>query len=269
MHSRRYQSLTLVLYDSGKLASLPRSCRAAVVPRVCIFWSLWIHLNFPCFTPAPADTLLPDEEIGRAEVPLSSLNAAPGAQADLWLPLVPPYRQRHSRRARRLGAQQSEQLGPDVLPSAGASFASLPAPQVAAREDTARGGMLWERSSPAAAVAAAQQRQQASTSPFSRVSMSVQRLAALVPSSLAAGGGSKECQLHVRCSYNAFTREEVEAAGAATAGRPGIVTIMRRQGWGVHACAAGREGLSGCVPALREWQPRSCLWLQTLVPGVL
>ncbi|PRW33926.1 kinesin K39 [Chlorella sorokiniana] len=56
------------------------------------------------------------------------------------------------------------------------------------------------------------------------------RGAAAVPAAVHAQvtGSVRECLLHVRCSFSAFTREEVEAAGAASAGRPGIVTILRR-----------------------------------------
>ena len=59
------------------------------------------------------------------------------------------------------------------------------------------------------------------------------RGAAAMPAAVHAGmahvtGSGRECLLHVRCSFSAFTREEVEAAGAASAGRPGIVTILRR-----------------------------------------
>ena len=94
----------------------------------------------------------------------------------------------------------------------------------------------------------------------SNVSMSLHRLTALpgavlrgtaaVPAAVhaRATGSGRECLLHVRCSFSAFTREEVEAAGAASAGRPGIVTILRRWGAG-KVCGGGT--VEGCLPCSR------------------
>lgn len=107
----------------------------------------------------------------------------------------------------------------------GAAGATPGVAAVAGREDTARGSALLQRShsgqgqgtggTPAAAAAR--------RSPMDQL----RRLSA-VPAALASamgGGGAKECQLHVQCSFSAFTRAEVEAA--TSAGTPGIVNILR------------------------------------------
>ena len=202
-----------------------------------------------------------------SQVPLSTLDLT-GAVTDLWLPIVAPYRQRHTRKARAplqssstmlrpgdsMGPVAFEPAGPVGPPSAtasptGAPLASSPA---AAVPGSLSGGTPAQGDS---AHSSPVVRPSAAAPPplphHSDVSMSLRRMtarpgaalaalpgaalrgAAAMPAAVHAGmahvtGSGRECLLHVRLSFSAFTRVEVEAAGAASAGRPGIVTILRR-----------------------------------------
>ncbi|KAL4458584.1 hypothetical protein ABPG75_013449 [Micractinium tetrahymenae] len=237
VHDTRFQALTLVLFDS--------------------------------------DTLLPDEEIGRAEVPLGSLDLAPGAKNDLWLPVVPPMK-RLSKQGRAQGraallrgepSMESAWMPPDSLapvnplprPAGGGTAASSAAALagqevVEGREDTARGAGLLQKlrtslgprlGEPQQAQPGQQAAEQQPQPAHRGRGFSLRRMTSRLPaalSSLGSGGSaggaaaceaapfgrsSRGCQVHIRCSFSAFTPDEVQAAGAAAA-RPGIVTILRR-----------------------------------------
>ncbi|EFN56893.1 hypothetical protein CHLNCDRAFT_51691 [Chlorella variabilis] len=139
VHSARYQALTLVVYDS--------------------------------------DALLPDEEVGRASVPLGTLDPSPGASADLWLPLVRPY----SRRKGREQQPSVRQRGASASRPAGSSAAAAAAAELeAGREDSARGwGGLFRRRRRGVAPS--------STQPDLRHPTAFDRLAALLPGMPAPG----------------------------------------------------------------------------------
>lgn len=104
VHSVQFQTLTLVLYDSGTPLLLPPLLppppRPPLRPPLLLcppaFPGPLLRLPQTCLNPE-SETWLPDEEIGRAEVALSSLDLSPGARNDLQLRVVPPYRQQHSR----------------------------------------------------------------------------------------------------------------------------------------------------------------------------
>ncbi|KAI3427265.1 hypothetical protein D9Q98_007197 [Chlorella vulgaris] len=177
VHAALYQTLNLVVYDS--------------------------------------DALLHDEEIGRAAVPLNSLDASPGAASDLWLPLMRPYSSRRSSRKQ----QPSVRSGRSSLAQpAGGSPAAGSSPAAASCEDTARHwGALFRRKG-----SDTQQRQQRQGPDLHRAA-GFDRLAQLVP---GVPVPVQECALHVRVSYVPFTREEIDVA--MQMGRPGIVSILRR-----------------------------------------
>ena len=87
---------------------------------------------------------------------------------------------------------------------------------------------------------------------------SVERAAAV---HARATGGGRECLLHVRCSFSAFTREEVEAAGASLlntgigwheARVPTIATSVPRAAF-AHLSAR----LRGAVPGLAVTAPQA------------
>lgn len=164
---------------------------------------------------AAADALLHDEEIGRAAVPLNSLDASPGAASDLWLPLMRPYSSRRSSRKQ----QPSVRSGRSSLAQpAGGSPAAGSSPAAASCEDTARHwGALFRRKG-----SDTQQRQQRQGPDLHRAA-GFDRLAQLVP---GVPVPVQECALHVRVSYVPFTREEIDVA--MQMGRPGIVSILRR-----------------------------------------
>ena len=262
VHAASLQTLTLVLYDSGGRAppaTLPASRwarhwmgleRDHSTPQLGGDTAIRHTPALLCMPPA-ADTLLPDEEVGRAEVPLASLDLSPAAQNDLWLPLVPPYRQKHSRRSgrRRLALSRHGSLEGDAAAVAGtvASGGSASA-QLEGRGDAASGSNLLQRigSSSAAATAeqaAAAQGPQPRRTPLQRLTAAPAALAAALGS--AAGGGSRDPQLHVQCSFSAFSPVEQEAAGAARQGGPGIVQILRRLSRQSKVPALLRSGVLG------------------------
>lgn len=148
----------------------------------------------------------------------------------------------------------------------------------AGREGTARGvGLLHQirrslgmQGDKRADQAAAQQAEEQPGLPPQRSrGFSLRRMTSRLPATLislgstgSAGSGaaceaapfgrsSRGCQLHIQCSFSAFTPDEVQAAGAAAA-RPGIVTLLRRQGAQPNHAVA-------CLPAcsiVQTWPAR-------------
>ena len=190
-------------------------------------------------------------------MPLGTLDPSPGASADLWLPLVRPY----SRRKGREQQPSVRQRGASASRPAGSSAAAAAAAELeAGREDSARGwGGLFRRRRRGVAPS--------STQPDLRHPTAFDRLAALLPGMPAPG---QEAALHVRLSYAPFTRQEIDAA--MSAGRPGIVSIMRRLSRVSRVPELLRRWASSCRGLLhprnihpRQWQ--RCAALLALLAG--
>ena len=185
----------------------------------------------PCLAPSlAAEALLSDVELGKAQVPLSTLDLAPGAINDLWLPMVSPAT-RHARLLARHKRQEQQKAA--ARPPVGSSY--LPTASAAATQDSARGSggcLAGRHSQPDAGASAAAA---AGESPSSSGSFPLlQRATSLTGTAAAAalggmglGGGGGECRLHVQATYHPFDQYEAEAARSA--GRPqGMVPILRR-----------------------------------------
>lgn len=179
-------------------------------------------------------------------------------------------------------------LGSPLPPLPGRTAAHTARQEAAGTEDTARGTGLLNHIRTSLGLRGGAQAEQALGQPDQQQpeqtqrsrGFTLRRMTSKLPAALSSlgstgsadssGGGagceaapfartSHGCQLHIQCSFSAFTPEEVEAAGAAAA-RPGIVTLLRRwidqpkcpvASWAFHGLAwAGCRATGRFLPLL-------------------